>query len=1249
MVFAVAAIFASSLFTACSGLIDGDETNSSAATDTVLTLDAPSVSGKAYYGFNFIYWDAVASAKTYALYRDGAYLKTVTADASGATNYYYDASVADGVSYKYEVIAIADNSTGLPSRAIYVKSSKGTVSLTGNVPTQTEFTNAAKSALSVDSTGLSSKITFEEAADGYICVTFPAKAWLTYTVYSVDQGNVTDFTDPLAIANVADVFTSTSLAVADLKNESFDAHVTLAPSAGTKEIYIVAKARSALLSSSLEPVNALSKTTVTIAKIDEATASSGVTANWTDESALTARIYWTPATTSAGTADATTSFVVYRKTTAVTGTELTKLSATVTEGKSGLYYIDDTLPSGANATTYYVVHTVGTRYGTLASGTLAKVTTNYAPKATGVSYALVDLDSDGKANDFVVTIQVDNDETLTLAYTSADSAAAAEALAKTEEGTAVDLPDFYTETTSSTSSDKKAKVYTVIVKDLADASYYTLRATTALTGYETSYAYWTRHVDLSLSATAAPTLSVVKGDYDGVDTDELSNDFYITATTGNLTQTLTLYYGYDEESATAAQYNALNAPTAITLPTTGTESTAAITYSLTKNDNADGYYYFILVASEDGYVSTTSVVLGEDKAASATATPTLSVVKGDYDGVDTDKLSNDFYITVTSGNLTQTLTLYYAAAPTSAEASALLETAPSPSTWDLPPAYVEDEDAETKTYQFAVTDLEDAYYAVKVVASEDGYTSATSNVVTRQIDTTATVSTSTPSLTVTNIDTTDSTAGLYFTVSGTSDQTLTLVYGYSAISAAHAMYVAKSAPTPVTLPTTKTVNGTTVYYGWSDTTSYAAEGYYYFLLTASEDGKVDATVFDAKTVSVTESTAKSLTKPEIGTLSFEISDSDGKYNDVADFTVTVRDTNSTLRAVRYAVGLTAAQARAAVLSDENAVTLPTPAQSSADADAATYTYTFSGAIKDIEEGYYVAVIAIVTDKDTTDEDEFTDNYSVAVTSAASSVTVNTDANLKLTVSQYEATSTSNAYNDFLFNVTDTVAADDAINNYSYELQYAVYDREALSYTTSWTTLAELTMVQGSNAEAGSAENLYVATASKADMDAGYYEFRVVKTSSIDTSDDTHEVTAIGEDSYGATSYVIRATSTATTELASVGIDVNSLAEGLDESLAGTSLYLNVYTNGLASSTLAGATYTVYRAITEEAADDLISVNYAATSLEPAFDTTLNSVVVKDSVDTTGTHHYYYYVKAVYGDTTVYSNIIYVNPMNLLNP
>ena len=152
-----ALLFSASILTSC-GDMTGDETNYSAATDTVITLSAPDVHGNAYYGVNYVWWNPVTSAKIYLVYRNGQY---VGSKISGQTLEFVDAvntpagsltAIEDNKSYKYEVVATNDttitSTTDTVARQVYLRDNKGSVSLTAKVPTTEEFNKAVQNSLS---------------------------------------------------------------------------------------------------------------------------------------------------------------------------------------------------------------------------------------------------------------------------------------------------------------------------------------------------------------------------------------------------------------------------------------------------------------------------------------------------------------------------------------------------------------------------------------------------------------------------------------------------------------------------------------------------------------------------------------------------------------------------------------------------------------------------------------------------------------------------------------------------------------------------------------------------------------------------------------------------------------------------------------------------------------------------------------------------------------------------------------------
>ena len=1160
LVTGAALLLTSAIFTSCG---DAADTKYSASEDTIITLDAPSVSGKAYYGFNYIWWNAIPSATSYEVYRNG--IRQTTLDG----NTYTDASVQDGVSYKYEVIAIgggsaAGSSAGVPSRAVYLRASKGEITLTGNIPTPTEYENAVTSALSIDATGSSSKVKFEEASDGFFGVTFPAKAWLSYTVYVVTKGLVTEYSDPLTLATVAD--TSTVANADSLREENYDAHVVLAPSVGEKEIYVVASARAASLNASsvlasYDKVSALSKDTASLEAIDEGTGPSSVKAYWLDKTAFTARVIFTPATTSANKADATTNHVVYSKRNNV----WTKLTGEVKTEDTVSYYIDDTLADGDYDVTYYVVHTDGTRYGNKASTTLSAIAASYADAATfdfsaasstlsssRTIYGGLAFDEDNKTNDLVFDVTVSSGTTLALSY-AYDSSSQDTAIANAKAGTNlvdVTLPET---TAQSAASNKKYLTYTIVLKDLDNGSYV-FRAVTSKDGKTDNYVYAGDKSDTALYqikigstniATEDPSLTIRTAAFDA--TDLFENDITIEASTAaGVEQTLKLYYGYSATSAAAAQAIAKATPTAFTWtvePVVSVDSNGdeVITYNDVLKNVEEGYYYFILVAAETGRVSaydtqakTVSSVLALD--APTTFTVELKDINaGDYE--------NDVEINVTSAaaDVEQTLTVTYGYSTSSLAEAQYLAYTTSAKTWTWTTEAI-DNGNDTISYYDVIENLADGYYYFMVTASADGYLSATKEATAIAGTTPAEIKIADANKVLSAPETftatlKDVTAGEYandviISVTSAADkpvQTLTVKYGVSESSLAEAQYLVKTAQaktfTWTTEPTvTENTEGKyTVTY--NDIIEDLADGYYFFTVTASADGYLSATKEAATTPEAGIKIAaddKALSAPTTFTVTKTALGSDKVVNDIEikvvsaaapiDQTITVTygySANSPEQAENYAYN--ASKVKTIAWDATNTGITSTP-----DSDG-NYTIEYYQAVEDLADGYYYFYVVA---------SDATEKYL-----AASEIATTTESAGNLTIDTAETTNiyvgsttvqfvtaganTTENFDGFYFTFTGKP-------EFTYKIGYAysairpaaaqylakiggsnVTDKTPTSYTEYSTV---------DNGYVNDTYRLYggVVDLTAAELKAGYYAFIVTATDGTDSAYDVADAMHIAE-------------------------------------------------------------------------------------------------------------------------------------------
>ncbi|MDE5797573.1 MAG: hypothetical protein K2H73_00885, partial [Treponemataceae bacterium] len=136
IVAACAAVF---VFAACSDAPEFD-----ARTDTVYSLETPSVTAKAYPGVNFVSWKPVTGANGYkvTVYEEGI-VKTDspkdsngnTVDVSKLTNVTFisDTNLTNGKTYTYSVEAVSATNPGT-TRAVYATNSRGEASVRAIVP-----------------------------------------------------------------------------------------------------------------------------------------------------------------------------------------------------------------------------------------------------------------------------------------------------------------------------------------------------------------------------------------------------------------------------------------------------------------------------------------------------------------------------------------------------------------------------------------------------------------------------------------------------------------------------------------------------------------------------------------------------------------------------------------------------------------------------------------------------------------------------------------------------------------------------------------------------------------------------------------------------------------------------------------------------------------------------------------------------------------------------------------------------------
>lgn len=373
-----------------------------ARTDTVLSLETPSVSAKAYPGVNLVSWKPVTGASSYKLsvYEEGAFKKDVDADDMNGLSY-ADTDIMNGKNYTYYVEAVSTTNPGTTEiRAVYATNSRGEASARAIVPPAgTKSLELPAYESGYDGTNVKTVSADDKwivrpdniavsVADGTVSVTFPMKAYLIYQVLyynndllhdaNVNEGAYGDF--------VVDAWSNNALGHA-----SFDIY-----GAGTYQIAVTARAFNRKYAASDEVVRA---ETITIEELEISDTGTPSAYYLYDDNKFasgakkTVRVSFEPATNYSNREAVPTGwYKVYRR---VAGEyENTLLSGVIksfdTAAGNTTYYLDDTVPDVTKAYVYTVVVTDGTRYGEAKAanlGSQSKGTVSGISLSQGISSA----------------------------------------------------------------------------------------------------------------------------------------------------------------------------------------------------------------------------------------------------------------------------------------------------------------------------------------------------------------------------------------------------------------------------------------------------------------------------------------------------------------------------------------------------------------------------------------------------------------------------------------------------------------------------------------------------------------------------------------------------------------------------------------------------------------------------------------------------------------------------------------------
>ena len=402
------------LFASCAA----DDSSYSSQIDTVLYLEKPQVSAKAYPGMNFVSWEPVANANGYVLYKYEDNNFKSSSSLSYTTLSYKDTEIKDGALYSYFVEAESKTSTGRSISTENTRSDK--VSVKGIVPPSDVTTlnlyayedygskESPKGNKDFVVTSSNIKISKDELKEsGKLSISFPGKAYLTYNL---------SYTN---IDNKFDVLNTCSTIASNIRDNStndkifYYGYTVTAP--GIYKAVIRVNSENSLFGSS--PV-VISDESVTIEKLN-GTGGTIASALYTDLG-KTVRVVFNKYVLN-GSSVPESYYKVYR---CEAGSYLYEpVSGTIaaTDSSKATYFADDTVPDSTKEYEYRVVVTDGNSIAS-SSKTVSpySLAAQSAPTVSGVKSS---EDNDAVLNDITWTITLpSNDVVITGVYALEKSA-----------------------------------------------------------------------------------------------------------------------------------------------------------------------------------------------------------------------------------------------------------------------------------------------------------------------------------------------------------------------------------------------------------------------------------------------------------------------------------------------------------------------------------------------------------------------------------------------------------------------------------------------------------------------------------------------------------------------------------------------------------------------------------------------------------------------------------------------------------
>ena len=469
------------LFASCAA----DDSSYSSQIDTVLYLEKPQVSAKAYPGMNFVSWEPVANANGYVLYKyeDNNFKSSSSLLHTDLS--YKDTDIKDGALYSYFVEAESKTSTGRSISTENTRSDK--VSVKGIVPPSDVTTlnlyayedygskESPKGNKDFVVTSSNIKISKDELKESEkLSISFPGKAYLTYNLGYTTIDNQFDVQNPYIItSNIRDNSTNDKIFYYD--------YTVTAP--GIYKAVIRVNSENSLFGSS--PV-VISDESVTIEKLN-GTGGTISSASYTDLG-KTVRVVFNKYVLN-GSSVPESYYKVYR---CEAGSYLYEpVSGTIaaTDSSKATYFADDTVPDSTKQYEYRVVVTDGNSIAydseTVSPYSLA------AQSTTTVSGVKSSEDNDAVFNDITWTITLpSNDVVITGVYALEKSAnytgtvVAADfdrtSSLETTSGTDTTGKKFYVYTKNHTAGNKVYLLVTTSQENKKDGEWLSSAVTTSI-------------------------------------------------------------------------------------------------------------------------------------------------------------------------------------------------------------------------------------------------------------------------------------------------------------------------------------------------------------------------------------------------------------------------------------------------------------------------------------------------------------------------------------------------------------------------------------------------------------------------------------------------------------------------------------------------------------------------------------------------------------------------------------------------